>query len=389
MNKNVKAVLWVIVAVLVIWLVSVSVGKDGGSAQHVGDNSNNDATIKVGVIAPLTGDGAVYGESAQNVYKIAVDEINAAGGIDGKQIQLVIEDGMCNGAGGSNAAQKLVNVDKVQVIIGGFCSAESIAAVPVATAGKVALFSPASSNPSLTGVSPYFFRNFPSDSSQGAVIAQVAYDSGKRKVAFIQEQTDYSVGIYKAFNDTFTRLGGVVIKEEYAPTVKDFRSQLTKLQSQNPDALFIDANTPAAMEGITQQLIALKWKTSLFTNDIVLGAADVLTKYKAALEGMIGAEFGVDTSNAKFQHVADAYKAKYNTDMPYQSYGQTEYDAVYIVRDAIAAVGYDGTKIAAFGHQITGWKGASGLVTIGSNGDLAAGHKPMVVKDGKPVSYTK
>lgn len=379
-----KVIIWIVVVVVVILGLSALAGKgpSGATTDVAG------SVYKIGVISPLTGDGAVYGELARNVSELAAEEINAAGGINGKQVQLIIEDGKCSGASVS-AAQKLVNVDKVQVILGGFCSAETLAALPVAEAGKVALFSPASSNPSLTGKSPYFFRNFPSDSSQGVVLAQTAYDLGKRKVAFLQEQTDYTVGIYNAFEAKFTSLGGTVVKEEYAPTAKDFRSQLVKLQAQKPDALFLDANTPASMEAITQQLVALKWNVALFTNDVILGAADVITKYKATLEGMIGAEFSVDPTNAKFKHLTEAYKAKYNAELPYQSYGQTVYDSVYIAKDAIAAVGYDGTKIAAFGHSISNWQGAAGSVTIGSDGDIVGGHKPAIVKNGKVEPYTK
>ncbi|MCF7865495.1 MAG: penicillin-binding protein activator [Candidatus Pacebacteria bacterium] len=377
-----KAIGWIVIIVLVVWGLSSLSGKSS-KVDEVQKTVDTLSTYKVGAIAPLTGDAATYGELVRNTLQIAADEINSSGGISGKRVEVIIEDGKCNGEGAVNAAQKLVNVDKVQVIIGGFCSAETLAALPVAETAKVALISAASSNPSLTGKSSYFFRNFPSDSSQGSVLAQMAHDMGKRKVAFIQEQTDYTAGIYKAFADKFTSLGGQVIKEEYAPATKDFRTQLSKLQSQKADALFIDSNIPASADAITAQMIALKWNVSLFTNDITLGATDVLSKYKDALNGMVGAEFSTDSSNKTFAHLLEVYKTKYGKDMPYQSYGQTVYDAIYIVKDAITKVGYDGTKIADFGHRIANWNGASGSVTIGANGDLVGGHKARVFKDGK------
>ncbi len=381
-----KVIIWIVVIALIIWGIVAASG-DGSKTSDTTDTSGS--TIKIGIITPLTGDGAVYGEMVRNVNQIAVDEINAAGGIKGKQVELITEDGKCKGEGGVNAAQKLVNVDKVQIIIGGFCSAETLSAVPVAEAGKVAVMSAGSSNPGLTNKSPFFFRNFPSDSIQGAILAQVAYDSGKRKVAFIQEQTDYTAGIFKAFETKFKSLGGEVVNESYAPTVRDFRSQLAKLQAAKPDALFLDANTPASMEAITQQFGVMNWNVSLYTNDVILGASDVLTKYKKTLEGMIGAEFGVDANNAKFKHLSEAYTAKYGKDLPYQSYAQTVYDSLFIIKDAINTVGYDGTKIADFGHKITNWQGAAGSVTIGSDGDITSGHQPRVVKDGKVMPYVK
>ena len=119
--------------------------------------------FKVGVILPLTGDAASYGEVMRNIYQLAIKEVNDAGGVNGNKIELIIEDGKCDGTGGASAAQKLVNVDKVKVILGGFCSSESLAAVPIVESAKVALFSSGSSNPGLTGKSRVICRNFTAD----------------------------------------------------------------------------------------------------------------------------------------------------------------------------------------------------------------------------------
>lgn len=386
MNKALKAVIWVVVIVVILWLIGAAMKSN---PMQGGNNAVSGNTYKVGVMVPLTGDAAVYGEPARNIYQIAVDEINAAGGVGGKNLELVVEDSKCNGKDAANAAQKLVNVDKVQVILGGFCSGESLAAIPVAEAGKVALFSPGSSSPDLTGRSLFFFRNYPSDSSQGSVIAQVAYDQGRRKVAFLQEQTEYPLGIYKAFAEKFEALGGKIVKEEFPSTSKDFRSQIAKIKAEKPDAFFVDTQTPAASDVVLQQLADSGWKIPVLLNDATMGDPTIIEKHKKVLEGAISAQFGVDPANPKFVHLQEVYKAKYGIAVPYQSYAQTEYDAVYMVRDAILAVGYDGEKIAAWGHSLTGWEGASGSITIGSNGDRASGHKPETVKDGKVVPYVK
>src|SRR5262249_40877175 len=139
-------------------------------------NSASANTIKIGWIGPLTGSVAAYGEAGQNVTQLAVDQINASGGINGKQIQVIYEDGACDGTTAANAMQKLATVDQVQIVWGGFCSAESLAAVPIATQDKVLLFSMGSSNPKLTGISPYFFRDYPSDNSEGSVLADAAWN---------------------------------------------------------------------------------------------------------------------------------------------------------------------------------------------------------------------
>ncbi len=382
-NKPSGALTWIVLVLIII----------GGIFFFTRSAKAPEATgpLKVGVLLPMTGDAATYGEAARNIYQIAADEINKAGGVKGRPLELIVEDSKCNGKDAANAAQKLVNVDYVQIIIGGFCSGESMAAVPIAAAAKVALFSAGSSNPGLTGISPFFFRNYPSDSSQGAIIAEVSYtDKNWKKVAVIQEQTDYAGGVFKAFSEKFVSLGGMIAKEEFPSATTDFRSILSKLKTANADALFIDTQTPPMTARILDQLGQLKWKPALIINDATAGDTKTVAQYAGLLEGALTAQFGVDEQNPKFQHILEAYKTKYGgNELPFQSYGQTEYDAVYMVRDAIAAVGYDGQKIADWSRTVKNWEGASGKITILPSGDREGGHRPQVVKAGKVENYSR
>ncbi len=377
-----KIIAGIVISVLIIWAIIAGISNTKKEAV-TGD------TVKVGVILPLTGDAAVYGEPARNVFNLATEEINAAGGVKGKKIQLILEDGKCSGDDAVSAAQKLVNIDAVQVIIGGFCSSEALAAIPVVEVKKVALFSSSASSPDLTGKSKYFFRNYPSDSSQGTVIAETAFAMGIKKVGFIQEQTDYALGIYKSFSAKFQELGGTIEKVEVPSSAKDFRSHLSKLKSDKMDAIFVDVQAPSTGDLIFQQMRQQGMKTRILLNDVIMGHGETVAKNKDLLEGAIGAEFGVDSTNPKYINFVNAYKAKYNADIMYASYAQTEYDAVYMVKDIIEAVGYDGEKIAEYGHTIKDWKGASGNVTVGSNGDRVGGHRAEIVKDGKVELYKK
>ncbi|MBI4167751.1 MAG: ABC transporter substrate-binding protein, partial [Candidatus Aenigmarchaeota archaeon] len=207
--------------------------------------------LKIGFLGPLTGDAAVYGLPAQNMVALAAEEINAQGGI---VMEIIYEDGKCNGKDGATSMQKLVNVDKVKVVLGGFCSSETLGAEPIATQNKVFLFSLGASSPALTGKSKFFARDYPSDATQGKVLAEVSDSRGWKKVAFIQEQLDYPLGIYNAFKVNFEGLGGTTVKEEFATGTTDFRSILIKLKAENPDALFVDTQTPAAADRIFKQL---------------------------------------------------------------------------------------------------------------------------------------
>ncbi|MEN9405658.1 MAG: hypothetical protein RLY47_617 [Candidatus Parcubacteria bacterium] len=380
MSTSVKWVLGIIVLALIVW---VGMSMSDTAPTETGP-------IKVGFIAPLTGDAAVYGEPIRNVTKIAVDEINAAGGIDGRMLEVIYEDGKCNGSDAVSAAQKLINIDGVKIIIGGFCSSESLAVEPITTAAGVFLISAGSSSPDLTGISDFFARTCPSDTAQGEALADIARNDKKwAKVAVIQEQTDYAMGLYNSFNKSFTALGGTTIREELPSTQTDFRTPLTKLKSENPDALFLSVQTVAMGQKIIQQLQDLGWDVPLFISDSVLGDTETIAKNAVQLEGVIGVEFSVDPTNEKFKKLIAKYQELYGTEMPYQSYGQTEYDVVYLIADAITSVGYDADKVSDWVLGIKGWNGASGSVTIGENGDRVGGGTAKVIHNGKTELYTK
>lgn len=378
MSTSVKWILGIVVLAIIVWV-----------GMSISDKAPEETgPIKIGFIGPLTGDAAAYGEPARNVTRIAVDEINAAGGIDGRMLEVIYEDGKCNGPDAVGAAQKLINVDGVKVIIGGFCSGESLAVEPVTTAAGVFLISAGSSSPDLTGVSSLFARTCPSDAGQGETLADIVYNDKKwEKVAVMQEQTDYAVGLFGSFNTFFAALGGQSLKEEFPSTQTDFRTSLTKLKAQDPDALLLALQTPAMAERILQQAQELGWDIPLILPDSVIGDRELVANNAAQFEGAIGAEFGIDLKNPKFQKLSTTYRERYGEEMPLPNYGQTEYDAVYLLADAIDSVGYDAKEIADWIRGIEDWNGASGDVTIGENGDRIGGHVAKIVQGGKVELY--
>ncbi|MEK7579434.1 MAG: ABC transporter substrate-binding protein [Patescibacteria group bacterium] len=380
MNKTVKAIVWIIVLLLVIWGISALTGKK--------DEPVSEGPIKIGFISPLTGDAAVYGEPARNTVELAVEEINAAGGINGQQIQLVYEDDECTGPTAVSAVQKLVDVDKVQIILGSMCSGATIPSVPIAAKSGVTIFSFGASSPDLTGISKFFARDYPSDATQGKVLAELANKQGWQTVAVIQEQTEYATGLYGAFDESFKLLGGKTLNEAFPTNTSDFRSILTKLKDQNPDALFLSVQTAASGERILKQLGELNWKPKLLLSDSFAGDSVTIKNNAVSLEGAYAAEFIPDLSNLKLQNLVTSYTTKYNVEeVPYLGYMATTYDAVYLVRDGLIAGGNDGEKFAEWIRTVKGWQGASGVVTMEESGDRSSGHKAEVVKNGKIEPY--
>ncbi|MDB5259948.1 MAG: hypothetical protein JWN37_179 [Candidatus Nomurabacteria bacterium] len=369
-----KRTTWVIIAVSLIL----------GGLYFANENQNQETgPLKIGVLGAFTGEAAVYGEPFRNVVMLAVDEINKSGGINGQKIEAIYEDDKCSGAIATSAVTKLINVDKVKIIIGSVCSSATLAAVPIAEKAKVLILSPAASSPDLTGISPFFFRTYPSDAEQGKVLAELANKKGYKKVAFIQENKDFPLGILKSFESGFTKYGGVVIKEEFLTETTDFRSSLIKLRNQNPDALYVDTQTPGGTERILKQLSEIGWKPQLFVNDVVSGDPVTVSNNKAFLEGTFAAEFGIDENNLIFQNMLKSYKGKYGDEVAYQSYAQTEYDSIYLISDGIKEVGYDGEKLALWSRTVKDWKGASGETTISKDGDRLGGPVAKVIHNGK------
>ena len=352
MSKTAKIVWWVVGVVVVVGLVWWGITKNNGSGN----------VIKIGVFGPFTGDASTYGEPFEKTVELAIGQINAAGGVNGKQIQAIYEDDQCTGDLAANAVQKLVNVDGVQAVLGSMCSGATIPSVPIAAASHVLIFSPGASSPKLTGISPYFFRDYPSDASQAAIYADVGYhQKGWRTVAVMEEQTDYATALGGAFSKDFESYGGKVVVQEFPSTATDLRSMVTTLKQQKPDALFIDTQSPATAQETLNAMAQLSWKPALIIDDTLEGDSATMQKDASQLEGAITAEFLQNASDTAFQSFVNAYQTKYGETLPYQNYGQTEYDAVYLLADGIKAVGYNGQALAAWSRTIKDWKGVSGL----------------------------
>lgn len=387
MQEKSKGLLGVVVIaiVLIVGYFALSGGNDAlvDTDTSVGEGD----TITIGFLGPLSGDAFAYGEPLANATILAVEEINAAGGVNGATLEVVYEDGECDGASAANAMQKLVNVDKVEAVLGGLCSSESLAAAPIAADGGVLLFSAASSSPDLTtDGGDYFFRNYPSDAFQATVTADVAYnDFGYQSVATIYENTDYALALNDAFTVAFEGNGGSVVSEGFAPETEDFRTTLAKLQAKDVDALYISTQTPASSERILQQLQELGWEVPLMAGDVVT-TSSLPADYLEVTEGLIGAVFSYDEETTAT--LASAYEERFGMAPEFMNYVQTQYDAVYMLADALAEAGNDGEALRSWFDSVEGWEGISGIIEFDENGDRSVGgHSPVIVKNGEVVPY--
>ncbi len=198
--------------------------------------------IMLGEFGSLTGVTATFGKSTQRGIEMALEELNQAGGVEGKLFRIVVEDDQSKPEEAATAIKKLINQDKVLLVLGEVASSRTLAGAPICQEAKVPLITPASTNPKVTQIGDYIFRVCFIDPFQGEVMAKFARNTLKvSKAAILKDiKNDYSVGLAQFFTETFTNLGGQVITEEsYAEGDIEFRAQLTAIKAKNPEVIFI------------------------------------------------------------------------------------------------------------------------------------------------------
>lgn len=355
---------WILGAIIVIALVWWA--KAGGVA--VAPVAKETGPIKIGAVAPLTGDAAAYGLPIQRSINLAVDEANKAGGINGRQVELIWEDGKCTGTDAVTAAQKLLNVDQVKYIFGGLCSSESLAMVPLTQEARVLLINGVSSSPDLTKAGDLFFRTYPSDAFAGQVMASYASkDLHAERVAVISENTDFAQGLRKVFTSAFT--GDVSVDETYNTGTTDFRTFATKVKEANVDAVYVVAQTFTPAQLIIRQLREAGVTAVILGSDPLLDRK-LVTENAALFEGIILPELGIDDSNEKTKAFLDAYKAAYNTDPEFPSYMAAAVDATNLTFEAMRAGNMTPEAIATyFNTNVKDWPGTVGTFNFDADGD--------------------
>ena len=198
--------------------------------------------IPVGVYAALTGDQAAFGNATVQGAKLAAEEINAAGGVLGRKIHLVIEDDQGRPDQAASVVTKLITSDSVIAVIGENSSTQSLAGAPICQMSKVPMISPSSTNPAVTEKGDYIFRVCFTDPYQGKALAAFAKNSLKLDTAaiLVDKKTDYSVGLSQFFRKEYEALGGTIVAEQsYSGGDTDFRPQLTAIRSTKPQMVFI------------------------------------------------------------------------------------------------------------------------------------------------------
>lgn len=318
-----------------------------GCGSSSNTTSSDGDTIKIGAIGPLTGDASTYGISVKNGAELLQEEINNAGGINGKKVEFIFEDDQNKNDSAKQAFNKLVDKDQVCAILGGVTSGPTLSIAPDATSKGIPMITPTGTEPTITKVGgDYMFRGCFVDSFQGEILAKYATDTLKKKTAAVlyNAGTDYSKGIADSFKKDFEAKGGTVTQFlTYNNNDTDFKAQLTKIKGDNPDLLILPdyynvvglIAKQARDMGIQSQFLGGDgWESEKLTEigGSAVNGALYINHYYSADETEVVKNF------------VNAYKEKYNAEP--DAFAALSYDSAKILVKAIEkANSTDGTAI--------------------------------------------
>ncbi|HEV2330183.1 MAG TPA: ABC transporter substrate-binding protein [Verrucomicrobiae bacterium] len=341
--------------------------------------------IKVGEYASLTGKEAAFGQSSHDGTALAVDDLNAAGGVLGKKIQLITEDDQSQAGQPSIDVRKLVTDDGVVAVLGEVASSRSLEAAPICQQYQIPMISPSSTNPKVTETGNYIFRVCFIDPFQGTVMANFATKTLKLKTAAVLTDvtSDYSMGLAKFFRDSFTANGGkIVADEKYNGGDKDFSAQLTAIKAANPDGIFIPGYyTEVGLIAIQARQLGLN--IPLFGGD-GWESSTLVSIGGAALEGTyFSTHFTPQDTSPVVQDFVKKYQARYNATP--DAMAALGYDSLMILADAMKRAGTSaGPAVRDALAATKDFPGITGHITIDKDRNAS---KPAVILEVKNGQY--
>lgn len=339
--------------------------------------------IRIGIVAPITGEAATFGISAKNSAILYFDSVNESGGINGMMINYIVEDDKGDPAEGVNAYSKLIDQDKVSVICGTVMSRVCLAGAPIAQSKGVPMVSPTSTNPAVTLVGDYIFRACFIDPFQGFVAAGYAIDiAGARTAAVLYDSgNDYTKDLAEVFRAEFSRQGGKIAAfENYTAGTTDFNTQLVKIKKTNPDVLFLpnyysDTGLIARQArgmGITAQFLGSDgWDSP----DLVKIAGDSING------GVFVNHFTPESDLPAAKKFVRDYEAKFGQKP--DALGALAYEAAMIIVEAIKVAGSTDSRAIRDALAATNMETITGTIKYDDNRNPVKSAVILEIKDGK------
>ena len=341
--------------------------------------------IYVGLMAPMTGDYAEYGMFFKQGMEVAIDQVNKAGGIKGRMVEIVVGDSRADPKEAALVAQKFTANPKIVAVVGDFTSSCAMAAAPIYESAQMVQISPSSSHPEFTKLGKFMFRNTPTQEYEAPFLAKWAVkDLGKKKVATIYIKNDWGLSTNKYFVETAKSLGAEVLaQEEFLPGEKDYTAILTKIKNTNPELLYLGAMY-AETALITTQMQKMRFKpimmgcTAIFSPKLIELAGD-------AVEGILAnALYFPEFDRPEVKTFTKAFVEK-NKKEP-NNFAALAYDSMNILTYAIKTADLDRVKMRDVIASLKNFPGATGAATF-VGGDVVKEYGKIVVKNGKWAVY--
>lgn len=333
--------------------------------------------ILVGEYASLTGGSASFGQSSHKGTALAIEEINAGGGVLGKKIKLITEDDQSRAGQPATIVRKLIAQDKVTAILGEVASSKSLEGAPICQQNKIPMISPASTNAKVTEVGDYIFRTCFIDPFQGTVMSRFARTKGWKKIAILTDvKQDYSTGLTENFVKDFTANGGEIVKEQkFSTGDKDFKPQLTAIKAAKPDAIFVPGYYPE-VSLIAKQARLLGLKVPLLGGDGWVGES-LLPVAGDSLDGcFFSSHFSADAQAPQVREFVKKFKTKYG-ETP-DDMAALGYDSAMILADAMKRAGTtDPAKLRDAIAATKNHEGITGTISLDARRDAS---KPAVIQ---------
>jgi branched-chain amino acid transport system substrate-binding protein len=350
-----------------------------------GEGAAGDGSIKVGEFASLTGKEAAFGNSSHKGTLLAVEDLNAAGGVMGKKAELITEDTRSTPGESATVVRKLISRNQVVAVLGEVASGRSLEGASVCQPSKIPMISPSSTKPEVTDKGDYIFRVCFIDPFQGKVLATFADKTLKVKnvALLVDAAAPYSVGLASNFKETFTGLGGkIVLEQKFSSGDKDFKAQLTAIKAANPEAIFVPCYyTEAGL--ICRQARELDINVPMFGGD-GWEAPELLEIGGKAMEGTYySTHYSAEDSSPKVQEFVKKFKARWNGETP-DAMAALGYDSAMVLADAIKRAGTtDEPKLRDAIAATKDFVGVTGKTTLDEHRNATKPAVVITIKDGK------
>jgi branched-chain amino acid transport system substrate-binding protein len=347
----------------------------GCSSKDYGSNK-----VKIGVIVPLSGSGAAYGKDALRGIEMATNEYNNSK--SKVKIELIVEDNGTDSKKSVNAAQKLILVDGVKIILGPVTSSSTLAIAPICEANKVVCFSPGASSPEISQAGDYVFRNWISDDLEGKAMAKYVIRSDQKyNVAILYINNDYGIGLKDVFSKEFKSLGGEVVLElGYEQGETDFKTLVARLKQSKADIIYM----PGYYKEMANILIQCK------KNDMNLPIRSVVTFEEPEIFNLTKTEangvvysspyYDIESYNDTIKLFRSLFTKEYKVEPGiFAAHG---YDAVKLISKCLVYAESNKVKDCLYG--IENYPGISGNTSFDENGDVV---KPVAIKKVENLKF--